>query len=223
MPPVTAVRSRGLAPATRTRRRSVPGARGNNHDAVDNDDRLDDHGGELREQEVQDLIRHAPASRRKGTRSRSRPERSPATKILYEPRTTPNLVSQAGKGAWNPALVEIAVLGCRAGDDFAAQAGKPDEPDALALAMHQLRQAPGYPAPLSLPPPLRLSGLAQAYVLPVFGEGDSAEGGESDGSGVQDAADGVTDHEADADPDADDADAAGLSAEPDPHDEPGAC
>ncbi|GHG93917.1 pPIWI_RE module domain-containing protein [Streptomyces rubradiris] len=127
-----------------------------------------------------------------------------------------NLVSQAGKGAWNPALVEIAVLGCHASDDFSDQAGKPDEPEVLALAMHQLRQAPDYPASLSLPLPLHLAGLAQAYVLPMFAEGESAEEDESDSSGEQ-AAGGAAEYEAEVDPDV--ADAAGLSAEPDLHDE----
>ncbi|MFF3259556.1 RNaseH domain-containing protein [Streptomyces sp. NPDC002932] len=48
--------------------------------------------------------------------------------------------------------------------------GKPDEAEALALAVHQLRQAPDYAAALSLPLPLHLAGLAQAYVLPMLVE-----------------------------------------------------
>ncbi|MGV9249474.1 RNaseH domain-containing protein [Streptomyces sp. NPDC003710] len=54
--------------------------------------------------------------------------------------------------------MEIAVLGCHEDDDSAAPVlEKPDDPEALALAMHQLRQAPDYAAALSLPPPLHLA------------------------------------------------------------------
>ncbi|MDO0933206.1 DUF3962 domain-containing protein [Streptomyces sp. DG2A-72] len=91
-----------------------------------------------------------------------------------------NLTSQAGTPAWNPTLVEIAVLGCHADDDPAVPAlGKPDEAEALALAVHQLRQAPDYAAALSLPLPLHLAGLAQAYVLPMLAESDGTPGGET--------------------------------------------
>ncbi|MEU4351758.1 DUF3962 domain-containing protein [Streptomyces sp. NPDC023838] len=70
--------------------------------------------------------------------------------------------------AWNPGLVEIAVLGCH------TDAG--DSPEALALAVHQLRQAPDYLDALSLPLPLHLASLAQHYVLPTVAEGeDEAE------------------------------------------------
>jgi hypothetical protein len=74
------------------------------------------------------------------------------------------------KAAWNPALVEVAVLGCHPGDG--------DVPEALALAAHQLRQAPDLPDALSLPLPLHLAGLAQEYVLPTQNE-DSGGGGEA--------------------------------------------
>ncbi|MFF3497313.1 pPIWI_RE module domain-containing protein [Streptomyces sp. NPDC002795] len=122
-----------------------------------------------------------------------------------------NLTSQAGTGAWNPALVEIAVLGCHpesAAEDTLAE--RPDEPEALALAMHQLRQAPDYPAPLSLPLPLHMAGLSQAYVLPMFTEDEAAERE----AAAQGADDSSSDEGAEGlDPDL--SDAAGLSAEPD--------
>ncbi|MER6916006.1 DUF3962 domain-containing protein [Streptomyces sp. NPDC000594] len=79
-----------------------------------------------------------------------------------------NLTSQAGTGAWNPTLVEIAVLGChgeRGAEPLSPRVA--DEPEAIALAMHQLRMAPDYPVALSFPLPLHLAGLAQAYVLPT--------------------------------------------------------
>ncbi|MER5758496.1 DUF3962 domain-containing protein [Streptomyces sp. NPDC002082] len=92
-----------------------------------------------------------------------------------------HLTSQAGTGAWNPTLVEIAVLGCHTETDTLDHVGqRPDEPEAIALAMHQMRQAPDYPAPLSLPLPLHLAGLAQEYVLPMLSGGEPAEEGEHD-------------------------------------------
>jgi len=78
------------------------------------------------------------------------------------------LTSDADKPAWNPALVEIAVLACHTGGEMPGAVG--DNPEALALAMHQLRQAPDYQDALSLPLPLHLAGLAQAYVLPMVAE-----------------------------------------------------
>jgi pPIWI_RE module N-terminal domain/RNaseH domain of pPIWI_RE/MID domain of pPIWI_RE len=72
--------------------------------------------------------------------------------------------------AWNPALVEIVVLGCH------PEAG--DQPEALALAVHQLRQAPDYLDALSMPLPMHLASLAQAYVLPTRAE--EAEEAEED-------------------------------------------
>ncbi|MFF8654133.1 pPIWI_RE module domain-containing protein [Streptomyces huasconensis] len=80
-----------------------------------------------------------------------------------------NLTSQAGTNAWNPTLVEIAVLGCHQ-DDASTAPGPPDDAEALALAVHQLRQAPDYAAALSLPLPVHLASLAQAYVLPMLAE-----------------------------------------------------
>lgn len=122
-----------------------------------------------------------------------------------------NLTSQAGTPAWNPTLVEIAVLGCHADDDPAVPAlGKPDEAEALALAVHQLRQAPDYAAALSLPLPLHLAGLAQAYVLPMFTESDMAPGGETAEPTDERGQRGTTGD--DLDPDL--MDAAGLTTEP---------
>jgi hypothetical protein len=74
--------------------------------------------------------------------------------------------------AWNPGLVEIAILGCHQEDG--------DDPETLALAVHQLRQPPDYPEALSLPLPLHLAGLGQEYVLPTLAEEieDDTVGGE---------------------------------------------
>lgn len=69
--------------------------------------------------------------------------------------------------AWNPGLVEITVLGCH------EDAG--DSAEALALAVHQLRQAPDYLDALSLPLPLHLASLAQHYVLPTIAEAEAGE------------------------------------------------
>ncbi|PZG12130.1 DUF3893 domain-containing protein [Micromonospora craterilacus] len=78
--------------------------------------------------------------------------------------------------AWNPALVEIVVMGCQADDS----------PEALALAAHQLRQAPDYLDALSTPLPMHLAMLAQHYVLPTIGEA-GAEGADtgSDEPGIE--------------------------------------
>ncbi|MEV7783471.1 DUF3962 domain-containing protein [Kitasatospora sp. NPDC088351] len=67
--------------------------------------------------------------------------------------------------AWNPSLVEIAVLGCHPADG--------DSPEALALAVHQLRQAPDYLDALATPLPMHLASLAQHYVLPTVVEGEA--------------------------------------------------
>ncbi|GAA3884380.1 pPIWI_RE module domain-containing protein [Streptomyces sedi] len=122
-----------------------------------------------------------------------------------------NLTSQAGTSAWNPTLVEIAVLGCHADGDPAVPAlGKPDQAEALALAVHQLRQAPDYGAALSLPLPLHLAGLAQAYVLPMLTETDDGPGGEATGPAEERERWSTTGD--DLDPDL--MDAAGLAVEP---------
>jgi hypothetical protein len=64
--------------------------------------------------------------------------------------------------AWNPALIEIIVLACHADQG--------DIPEALALAVHQLRQAPDYLDALSMPLPMHLASLAQQYVLPTVAD-----------------------------------------------------
>ncbi|MEV0419152.1 pPIWI_RE module domain-containing protein [Streptosporangium canum] len=83
--------------------------------------------------------------------------------------------------AWNPALMEITVLGCHP----ASSGEGGDSPEALALAVHQLRQAPDYLDSLSLPLPLHLAALAQEYVLPTVADGD---GTADDSSAVDDLA-----------------------------------
>ncbi|MEO3763227.1 DUF3962 domain-containing protein [Streptomyces sp. B5E4] len=129
-----------------------------------------------------------------------------------------NLTSQAGTSAWNPTLLEIAVLGCHAGDDQGARAlGNPDEAEALALAVHQLRQAPDYAAALSLPLPLHLAGQAQAYVLPMLAESDVSPGGMTAESAVEREGRSATGD--DLDPDL--MDAAGLTTEPERGDDDG--
>jgi len=75
------------------------------------------------------------------------------------------LTIDTGVPAWNPGLVEIMVLGCHIDHG--------DDPHALALAVHQLRQAPDYLDALSPPLPLHLAGRAQEYVLPTLA--DSAQ------------------------------------------------
>ncbi|WP_338932296.1 DUF3962 domain-containing protein [Streptomyces netropsis] len=116
-----------------------------------------------------------------------------ADKLAPRVNTKGKLTIDTDKAAWNPGLVEVAVLGCHLDDG--------DAPEALALAVHQLRQAPDIPDALSLPLPLHLAGLAQEYVLPT-----RAEGGEEATIGTA----------ADADPDT--AAAPGLATEPEPDD-----
>ena len=113
-----------------------------------------------------------------------------------------NLTSQAGTGAWNPTLVEIAVLGCHT----EPQAGPPsppvpDEPEAIALATHQLRMAPDYPVALSHPLPLHLAALAQEYVLPTLVTRDP-EGESTDGESVPERFDEGEAGTSDAEPEA---------------------
>lgn len=67
-----------------------------------------------------------------------------------------------GVPAWNPTLVEIVVQGCHPDQG--------DDPEALAFAVHQQRQAPDYTDALRLPLPLHLARLAQEYVLPTASE-----------------------------------------------------
>lgn len=103
------------------------------------------------------------------------------------------LTVDTDKPAWNPGLVELAVLGCHQSDG--------DDPEALALAVHQLRQAPDHSDALSLPLPLHLAGLAQEYVLPTIADDGAA-----------------ADPTSDTDPDA--AEAAGLAQAPEPDSDP---
>ncbi|MER5601538.1 DUF3962 domain-containing protein [Streptomyces sp. NPDC002265] len=144
---------------------------------------------------------------------------SPALdRIATRVNSAGNLTSQAGTGAWNPTLVEIAVLGChprKADTDLQPQI--PDNPEALALAMHQLRQAPDYAAALSLPLPLHLAGLAQAYVLPMFAQGDAT--GEWEAEDSADEAVPIEVREAVQDLDPELIEAIGISGEPDPYDQ----
>ncbi|EIV91821.1 pPIWI_RE module domain-containing protein [Frankia sp. QA3] len=64
------------------------------------------------------------------------------------------------RSAWNPGLVEIAVLACHPSEG--------DDPRALAMAVHQLRQAPDYRNALRRPLPLHLAQKAQEYILPMW-------------------------------------------------------
>ncbi|KOV76968.1 hypothetical protein ADL03_42340 [Nocardia sp. NRRL S-836] len=81
----------------------------------------------------------------------TRPMRTGANK--GEPTT------DIGVPGWNPSLVEFAVLACE------ADAG--DDPESIAMALHQFRQAPDHLDWLRLPLPLHLARHAQEYVLPV--------------------------------------------------------
>lgn len=85
-----------------------------------------------------------------------------------------------GVPAWNPALVEITVLGC--------QLEYGDDPQALALAAHQLRQAPDYLDALSLPLPLHLAGRAQEYVLPTLADGTQEDNAQEDDEDISPSA-----------------------------------
>ncbi|WP_194853103.1 RNaseH domain-containing protein [Nocardia sp. SYP-A9097] len=116
-----------------------------------------------------------------------------------------NWTIDADKPAWNPSLVEIAVLGCH---PTAEENRAGDDPEALALAMHQLRQAPDYLDALSLPLPLHLAGLAQAYVLPMLAADEDSDDPDLEIDTISD----------DLDPDL--ASAPGLSQELDPTEEP---
>ncbi|MGX1808347.1 pPIWI_RE module domain-containing protein [Nocardia sp. NPDC055321] len=118
-----------------------------------------------------------------------------------------NWTIDADKPAWNPSLVEIAVFGCH---PTAEENNAGDDPEALALAMHQLRQAPDYLDALSLPLPLHLAGLAQAYVLPMLATDE-----DFDDPDIENENDTISD---DLDPDL--ASAPGLAHEPDPDEQP---
>ncbi|MEU9331770.1 DUF3962 domain-containing protein [Streptomyces sp. NPDC048290] len=73
-----------------------------------------------------------------------------------------------GRTAWNPAQLEITVLGCLS-EKALADSGReetPDQPVDWATLTHQLRYLDDYPA-LARPLPLHLARLAGEYVLPV--------------------------------------------------------
>ncbi|KRV49009.1 hypothetical protein AQ490_22100 [Wenjunlia vitaminophila] len=112
-----------------------------------------------------------PAFKRVFYSTTSRPGTQPISpsldRLAVRVTASGKLTSQVGTNAWNPALVEIAVLGCH---PDGGQGINGDSPEAFAMAMHQLRQAPDYADDLSLPLPLHLAGLAQAYVLPMFSD-----------------------------------------------------
>ncbi|MDX2817721.1 DUF3962 domain-containing protein [Streptomyces sp. PA03-5A] len=95
-----------------------------------------------------------------------------ADKLAPRVNTKGRLTVDTDKNAWNPGLVELAVLGCHVEDG--------DQPEALALAVHQLRQAPDFPDALSLPLPLHLAGLAQEYVLPTRAAEDAEPADDAD-------------------------------------------
>ncbi|WP_435614530.1 pPIWI_RE module domain-containing protein [Streptomyces coelicoflavus] len=121
------------------------------------------------------------------------------------------LTIDTGTVGWMPALVELAVLGCHTDDG--------DDPQALALAAHLLRQPPDYPQALALPLPLHLAGLGQQYVLPTRpdGEADPVDGVEAAAEGARVPAVPAGEEstaDAAADPDPATAAAAGLTLGP---------
>ncbi|MFH9424983.1 pPIWI_RE module domain-containing protein [Streptomyces sp. NPDC017529] len=74
-----------------------------------------------------------------------------------------------GKTAWNPAQLEVTVLGClseKALADSGREGVIPDRPAEWATLVHQLRYHDDYP-PLARPLPLHLAYLAGQYVLPL--------------------------------------------------------
>ncbi|MGW8851433.1 RNaseH domain-containing protein [Streptomyces xiamenensis] len=95
--------------------------------------------------------------------------------------------------------------------------GRPDDAEALALATHQLRQGPDYATALSLPLPLHLAGLAEAYVLPTISGGDRSDEQEADDSGDEVTRTELSESAQDLDPGL--SDAVSLAEEPDPHDQ----
>ncbi|BAJ31842.1 MULTISPECIES: DUF3962 domain-containing protein [Kitasatospora] len=72
---------------------------------------------------------------------------------------------ETGRIAWNPGLLELAVVGCQPGDD----------PELWAALTHQLRRTPDYRSYLALPLPLHLAKLAGEYVLPATAEPEEAD------------------------------------------------
>jgi hypothetical protein len=78
-----------------------------------------------------------------------------------------------GRLAWNPALLEITVVGCRSDDD----------PELWATLTHRLRRSSGRAPMLALPLPLHLARKAAEYVLPTAR--DRSEEPEDDDGAVQ--------------------------------------
>jgi hypothetical protein len=78
-----------------------------------------------------------------------------ASKLV--PRSSERPRMDTGQHAWNPSLLEIAVLATREDDD----------PEAFAALAHQLRIIPDHRDALKLPAPLHLASLAGEYVLHV--------------------------------------------------------
>lgn len=74
-----------------------------------------------------------------------------------------------GRTAWNPAQLEVTVLGCLT-EKVLAESDRsgttPDRPAEWATLTHQLRYHDDYP-PLARPLPLHLARLAAEYVLPL--------------------------------------------------------
>lgn len=91
---------------------------------------------------------------------------SPVTLDRLALRTTESgtLRSDAGRRAWNPTLLEIAILACH---PDATDQTPADDPQSLALTIHQLRQPPDHTGDLLLPLPLHTAQLAEEYVLPT--------------------------------------------------------
>jgi hypothetical protein len=91
--------------------------------------------------------------------------------------TTTRQVLNAGRNAWNPALLEITVTGCAPGDQAAA----------WAMYVHQQRFPDDYRDALALPLALHLARLATEYALPhqlkeeaKEQDGEAAVGSEND-------------------------------------------
>jgi len=76
-----------------------------------------------------------------------------ASKLV--PRSAERPRIDTGQAAWNPSLLEIAVLACDTDDN----------PEAFAALTHQLRISPDHRDALKLPLPLHLASLAAEYVL----------------------------------------------------------
>ncbi|MFI7534882.1 pPIWI_RE module domain-containing protein [Streptosporangium sp. NPDC049376] len=124
-----------------------------------------------------------------------------APRPLRQGKRKGELTIDTGVPAWNPALMEITVMGCHP-EPFEADEG--DRPEALALAVHQLRQAPDYLDSLSLPLPLHLAALAQQYVLPTVADEDDASTASSPADDLEgllgEETASVTDESSDPDP-----------------------